>query len=76
MTDVIDTPTTSPISTSRHADVLIVTSNNPPVNALGHAHPPLVAALTRQRNPERASALRPTAISRVNPPPLRHGTTS
>jgi len=35
MTDVIDKPTTSPISTSRHGDVLIVTSNNPPVNALG-----------------------------------------
>ncbi len=27
----------SPISTRRHDDVLIVTSNNPPVNALGHA---------------------------------------
>src|SRR5687768_7446954 len=26
-----------PISTKRHGDVLIVTSNNPPVNALGHA---------------------------------------
>ena len=25
----------SPISTKRHGDVLIVTSNNPPVNALG-----------------------------------------
>ena len=37
MTDVIDKPTTSPISTSRHGDVLIVTSNNPPVNALGAA---------------------------------------
>src|SRR5574339_832325 len=37
MTDVIDKPTTSPISTTRHGDVLIVTSNNPPVNALGAA---------------------------------------
>jgi 3-hydroxyacyl-CoA dehydrogenase len=27
----------SPISTKRHGDVLIVTSNNPPVNALSHA---------------------------------------
>jgi 3-hydroxyacyl-CoA dehydrogenase len=27
----------SPISTRRHGDVLIVASNNPPVNALGHA---------------------------------------
>ena len=28
---------TSPISTRKHGDVLIVMSNNPPVNALGHA---------------------------------------
>lgn len=34
MEDVIDKPTTSPISTRRHGDVLIVLSNNPPVNAL------------------------------------------
>ncbi|WP_166039474.1 3-hydroxyacyl-CoA dehydrogenase NAD-binding domain-containing protein [Sphingosinicella sp. YJ22] len=27
----------SPITTTRHGDVLIITSNNPPVNALGHA---------------------------------------
>jgi 3-hydroxyacyl-CoA dehydrogenase len=27
----------SPVTTSRHGDVLIITSNNPPVNALGHA---------------------------------------
>ena len=27
----------SPITTTRHGDILIVTSNNPPVNALGHA---------------------------------------
>jgi 3-hydroxyacyl-CoA dehydrogenase len=27
----------SPISTHRHGDVLVVASNNPPVNALGHA---------------------------------------
>jgi 3-hydroxyacyl-CoA dehydrogenase len=26
-----------PITTTRHGDVLIITSNNPPVNALGHA---------------------------------------
>jgi len=37
MTDVIDKPTTSPISTRRHGDVLIVLSNNPPVNALSTA---------------------------------------
>jgi 3-hydroxyacyl-CoA dehydrogenase len=34
MTDVRDEPTTNPISTRRHGDVLIVLSNNPPVNAL------------------------------------------
>lgn len=41
MTDTIAEPNTetaaSPISTKKHGDVLIVTSNNPPVNALGHA---------------------------------------
>jgi 3-hydroxyacyl-CoA dehydrogenase len=37
MTDVIDKPTTSPISTRKHGDVLIVLSNNPPVNALSTA---------------------------------------
>jgi 3-hydroxyacyl-CoA dehydrogenase len=46
MTDVIDQPITSPISTTRHGDVLIVTSNNPPVNALGAAvRQGLVAAI-------------------------------
>src|SRR4028118_507784 len=28
---------TTPITTTRHGDVLIITSNNPAVNALGHA---------------------------------------
>ncbi len=37
MTDVLDKPATSPISTRRHGDVLIVLSNNPPVNALSTA---------------------------------------
>jgi 3-hydroxyacyl-CoA dehydrogenase len=37
MTDVLEKPTTSPISTRRHGDVLIVLSNNPPVNALSTA---------------------------------------
>ncbi len=37
MTDTIDKPTTSPISTRKHGDVLIVLSNNPPVNALSTA---------------------------------------
>jgi 3-hydroxyacyl-CoA dehydrogenase len=46
MTDVIDKPTISPISTTRHGDVLIITSNNPPVNALGAAvRQGLVAAI-------------------------------
>ena len=34
MDDVMDKPTTSPISTRKHGDVLIILSNNPPVNAL------------------------------------------
>src|SRR5690348_7985827 len=34
MTDVLDKPQTRPISTQKHGDVLIVLSNNPPVNAL------------------------------------------
>jgi len=37
MEDLMDKPTTSPISTRKHGDVLIVLSNNPPVNALGAA---------------------------------------
>src|SRR3954465_10134677 len=34
MTDVLEKATTSPISTRKHGDVLIILSNNPPVNAL------------------------------------------
>src|SRR3954466_12624071 len=34
MTDVREKSTTSPISTRKHGDVLIILSNNPPVNAL------------------------------------------
>ena len=46
MTDVMEKPTTSPISTQKHGDVLIVLSNNPPVNALGAAvRQGLVAAI-------------------------------
>src|SRR6476619_5077671 len=46
MEDVMDKPTTSPISTRKHGDVLIVLSNNPPVNALGAAvRQGLVAAI-------------------------------
>jgi 3-hydroxyacyl-CoA dehydrogenase len=41
-----DKTDTSPISTHRHGDVLVVTSNNPPVNALGAAvRQGLVAAI-------------------------------
>ena len=44
--DVMDKPATSPISTRKHGDVMIVLSNNPPVNALGHAvRQGLVAAI-------------------------------
>ena len=37
MEDLMEKPTTSPISTRKHGDVLIILSNNPPVNALGAA---------------------------------------
>jgi len=58
MTDVIDKPTTSPISTSRHGDVLIVTSNNPPVNALGAAvRQGLVAAIEEATSDESIKAV-------------------
>jgi 3-hydroxyacyl-CoA dehydrogenase len=58
MTDVIDKPTTSPISTSRHGDVLIVTSNNPPVNALGAAvRQGLVAAIEGAEGDEAIKAV-------------------
>ena len=44
MEDLMDKPTTSPISTRKHGDVLIVLSNNPPVNAsaqlFGRGWPP------------------------------------
>jgi 3-hydroxyacyl-CoA dehydrogenase len=58
MTDVIDKPTTSPISTTRHGDVLIVTSNNPPVNALGAAvRQGLVAAIEQAESDEAIKAV-------------------
>jgi 3-hydroxyacyl-CoA dehydrogenase len=58
MTDVIDKPTTSPISTSRHGDVLIVTSNNPPVNALGAAvRQGLVAAIEEAESDDAIKAV-------------------
>jgi 3-hydroxyacyl-CoA dehydrogenase len=58
MTDVIDNPTTSPISTTRHGDVLIVTSNNPPVNALGAAvRQGLVSAIEEAEDDEAIKAV-------------------
>ena len=58
MTDVLDKPTTSPISTRKHGDILIVTSNNPPVNALGHAvRQGLVAAIEEAEADEAVNAV-------------------
>ncbi|MDQ3145032.1 MAG: 3-hydroxyacyl-CoA dehydrogenase NAD-binding domain-containing protein [Pseudomonadota bacterium] len=49
---------TSPISTTRHGDILIVTSNNPPVNALGAAvRQGLVAAIEEAEGDERVKAV-------------------
>ncbi|MBA2466937.1 MAG: enoyl-CoA hydratase/isomerase family protein [Sphingomonas sp.] len=54
----MDKPTTGPISTRKHGDVLIVTSNNPPVNALGHAvRQGLVAAIQQAEADEGVKAL-------------------
>jgi 3-hydroxyacyl-CoA dehydrogenase len=48
----------SPISTRRHGDILIVTSNNPPVNALGHAvREGLVAAIGEADGDEAVKAV-------------------
>src|SRR6476659_7381465 len=58
MTDVIEKPATSPISTTRHGDVLIVTSNNPPVNALGAAvRQGLVAAIEEAEGDDAVKAV-------------------
>ncbi|WP_129793169.1 3-hydroxyacyl-CoA dehydrogenase NAD-binding domain-containing protein [Sphingosinicella sp. CPCC 101087] len=49
---------TSPISTKLHGDVLIVTSNNPPVNALGHAvREGLVSAIEQADADEKVKAV-------------------
>jgi 3-hydroxyacyl-CoA dehydrogenase len=49
---------TSPITTSRRGDILIVTSNNPPVNALGHAvREALVAAMDEADSDEAVKAV-------------------
>jgi len=52
--------TDSPISTTRHHDILVVTSNNPPVNALGAAvRQGLVAAI---EDAERDDAIKAVVI--------------
>src|SRR6185369_5380827 len=58
MEDVMDKPTTSPISTRKHGDVLIVLSNNPPVNALSAAvRQGLVAAIEEAEADESVNAV-------------------
>jgi 3-hydroxyacyl-CoA dehydrogenase len=58
MEDVMDKPTTSPISTRKHGDVLIVLSNNPPVNALGAAvRQGLVAAIEQAEGDDSVKAV-------------------
>src|SRR5215213_5662384 len=58
MIDVRDAPTTSPISTRKHGDVLIVLSNNPPVNALGAAvRQGLVAAIEQAEGDDAVKAV-------------------
>ena len=50
--------TDSPISTTRHHDILVVTSNNPPVNALGAAvRQGLVAAIEQAEADDSIKAL-------------------
>ena len=47
-----------PISTRRHGDVLIILSNNPPVNALGHAvRQGLVAAIEEAQGDDAVKAV-------------------
>src|SRR5437868_13650119 len=58
MEDVMDRATTSPISTRKHGDVLIILSNNPPVNALGAAvRQGLVAAIEQAEADESVKAV-------------------
>jgi 3-hydroxyacyl-CoA dehydrogenase len=48
----------SPITTHRHGDILVVASNNPPVNALGHAvREGLVAAIAEADGDEAVKAV-------------------
>jgi 3-hydroxyacyl-CoA dehydrogenase len=59
MTDVREKPdTTNPISTRKHGDVLIILSNNPPVNALGHAvRQGIVAAIEQAEADDSVNAI-------------------
>jgi 3-hydroxyacyl-CoA dehydrogenase len=58
MTELMDKATTSPISTRKHGDVLIVLSNNPPVNALGAAvRQGLVAAIEQAEADDSVNAV-------------------
>jgi len=58
MTDVLDRPSTNPISTHMHGDVLVVMSNNPPVNALSAAvRQGLVAAIEQAEQDEAVKAV-------------------
>src|SRR3954449_13503231 len=58
MSDVLDKPTTSPITTRKHGDVLIVLSNNPPVNALSTAvRQGLVAAIVEAEGDDNVHAV-------------------
>ena len=59
MTDVLDKPAaTNPITTQRHGDVLIILSNNPPVNALGAAvRQGLVAAIEQAEADDAVNAV-------------------
>src|SRR3954452_25537398 len=58
MSDVLDKPTTSPVSTRKHGDVLIVLSNNPPVNALSTAvRQGLVDAIAQAEADESVNAI-------------------
>ncbi len=58
MEDVMDKPTTSPISTRKHGDILIVLSNNPPVNALSTAvRQGLVAAIEEAEADDSVNAI-------------------
>ncbi len=57
---------TSPITTSRHGDILIVTSNNPPVNALGAAvRQGLVAAIAEAEGDDAIKAVVITCVGQT-----------